>query len=347
MIGLGIETTCDETSLSIVKNGTEVLGLKIFSQIDLHSKFRGIVPEIASRSHLEKINFLLDEVLEEAQLSLEDLNYIAVANRPGLIGSILIGMQMAKCLSFALRIPMIAVDHLEAHLNSVQLENKAICFPYLGVLLSGGNSAIFLVEGYGSLKLIGNTIDDALGEAFDKVAILLGLGYPGGPVIEKIAKSYIPSNKEKSVLPKLLKYAGSQVLFSYSGLKTSVLYYTQKHVEWKQDIPKLAYYFQESAFELVERNIKNAVQLTGVKNVVAGGGVLANSTLQNKLDNLAQKENYYLQYPKKKILCTDNGAMIACLGYNFISRGTNSPLEIRSYPSVSYPSYTIGKEVYL
>lgn len=340
MIGLGIESTCDETSLGVVKDGRRILSLKLYSQIELHKKFNGVVPEIASRVHLEKINFLFDAVKNDSQINTEDFDYVAVSTNPGLIGAIMIGAQFARCLSFIFNLPIIAVNHLEAHLNAITLEEKIISFPYIGVLLSGGNSSIFLVEDYGKLQLIGDTTDDALGEAFDKVAILLKLGYPGGPLVENIARKYSPIKSEKPLFPRLLKEKASSIIsFSYSGLKTSVLRFLQQRNEKDVDLSKVCYYFQETAFELVERNIKKAVKLTGVKNIVIGGGVIANQTLRNRLNNFAIKQKLHLQYPKNKLLCTDNGAMVASLGYYLAQKGKASDLEFKLGSTSTFPFY--------
>jgi N6-L-threonylcarbamoyladenine synthase len=332
LIGLGIESSCDETSIGIVQDGTVLKSLELFSQVSLHSEYRGVVPELASRTHLEKINFLLDLALKNSQVKLSELDYISVANRPGLLGSLMIGSQMARVLSWTLQKPLIAVDHLEAHLSIIQLEKTPPEYPYLGLLLSGGNSALFLVEGPGKMKTLGDTLDDAIGEAFDKVSALLGLPYPGGPEIEKRALEYKRPQGEINPFPYILKET-DKILFSYSGLKTSVLYYIQKNPQFSEQIPYICYYFQKTAFQLVEKNILRAVEKTGIRKIVAGGGVLANGTLRSLLDFLAHKEQLEIYYPEKKLFCTDNGAMVACLGYHFYKNGLFSELDFRISPN--------------
>ncbi len=333
MIGIGIETSCDETSIAIVENGSTILSLKLFSQIKIHSPYKGVVPEIASRSHLEKINHLLEEAFFESNIPKEKVDYISVTDSPGLIGSLMIGAQLARCLSFVLKKPLVCIDHLEAHLNAVKLENKFITFPYIGVLLSGGNSSIFIVNDYQDMQIVGDTIDDALGEAFDKVANLLDLQYPGGPEIEKMAKNYIPSVSEKPIFPKLLKeLPNEKIRFSYSGLKTSVMYYIKKTQVTETNIQKICYHFQNSAFDLVEKNIIKTVNLTGIKKIVCAGGVLANETLRKRLQELAIKMNLNLFFPESKILCTDNGAMVASLGYEIFKMGKINSIDFKISP---------------
>ncbi|MBK9503523.1 MAG: tRNA (adenosine(37)-N6)-threonylcarbamoyltransferase complex transferase subunit TsaD [Leptospiraceae bacterium] len=334
MLGLGIESSCDETSIGIVEDGKTLLSLKIFSQIETHAEFRGVVPEIASRAHLEKINLLLEEALKDANLSLSELSYVAVTSRPGLLGSLMIGAQLARCISFACKIPIVTVDHLEAHLNTVQLENKILTFPYIGVLLSGGNSSIFIVEDFGKMKLIGDTSDDALGEAFDKVSSLLNLPYPGGPAIEKRALQHIKSLADKSPFPELLKDLPSdKIQFSYSGIKTSVMYYIKKQELDESKINEICYHFQNTAFQLVEKNILKAIKLTGIKTIVASGGVLANETLRKRLQTIAIKRKIELYYPERKVLCTDNGAMVASLGYFLFQAGKTDSIDFRVSPN--------------
>ena len=334
MLGLGIESSCDETSIGIVEDGKTLLSLKIFSQIETHAEFRGVVPEIASRAHLEKINLLLEEALKDANLSLSELSYVAVTSRPGLLGSLMIGAQLARCISFACKIPIVTVDHLEAHLNTVHLENKIPTFPYIGVLLSGGNSSIFIVEDFGKMELIGDTSDDALGEAFDKVSSLLNLPYPGGPTIEKRALQHIQSVADKSPFPELLKDLPSdRIQFSYSGIKTSVMYYIKKQEMGESKINEICYHFQNTAFQLVEKNIIKAIKLTGIKTIVASGGVLANETLRKRLHTIAIKKKIELYYPERKILCTDNGAMVASLGYFLFQAGKTDSIDFRVSPN--------------
>lgn len=301
MIGMGIETSCDETSIGIIRDGKELLSLRIFSQIDLHKPYGGIVPEIASRAHLEKINLLLEEAMEEAKIRFEDLSYVAVTSSPGLTGSLMIGAQMARCINMVYGTPILPVCHLQSHFAVLHLEGVPTEFPVLGLLLSGGNSAIYILQGFGRMELVGDTMDDALGEAFDKVAGLLDLPYPGGPHIEAKADGYIPAPDEKPILPPLLRnLPQEEVSFSFSGLKTAVMVLLEKQKEVSKE--QICWNFQNSAFDLVERNLKRAVAKTGIRKVFAGGGVLANTTLQKRLQVWADKNSVELFTPKKKFI---------------------------------------------
>ena len=330
---MGIETSCDETSIGIVKDGSHLLSLQTYSQIELHNKHNGIVPEIASRSHLEKINTLIDLAILESNIKLKDLDYISVTNRPGLLGSLLVGVQTAKALALSLNKPLIPIDHLEAHLSIVMLENKFPEYPFLGLLLSGGNSAIFKVESPDNMRTIGDTLDDALGEAFDKVGILLGMGYPAGAEIERTANMHSKQKGDVSIFPKILKEKSDKVQFSYSGIKTSVIQHIKKNPEFKNNLPKLCYDFQNSVFDLVERNLLKAVESIGIKTVVAGGGVLANTTLRDRMNKLATKHNFQFIYPEKKIYCTDNGAMVACQGFLLLQKYKTNSTDFSISPS--------------
>lgn len=332
MIGMGIETSCDETSIGIVRDGKELLSLRIFSQIDLHKPYGGIVPEIASRAHLEKINLLLEEAMEEAKIGFEDLSYVAVTSSPGLTGSLMVGAQMARCIHMVYGTPILPVCHLQSHFAVLHLEGVPTEFPVLGLLLSGGNSAIYTLQEFGRMELVGDTMDDALGEAFDKVAGLLNLPYPGGPYIEAKANSYVPTPDEKPILPPLLRnLPQDQVSFSFSGLKTAVMVLMEKQKEISQE--RICWNFQNVAFDLVERNLKRAVAKTGIRRIFAAGGVLANSTLQKRLQVWAEKNSVELFTPKKKIYCTDNGAMVASLGYYLFRKGYKRDIDFTVSPS--------------
>ncbi|EKR66329.1 putative glycoprotease GCP [Leptospira weilii str. 2006001853] len=332
MIGMGIETSCDETSIGIIRDGKELLSLRIFSQIDLHKPYGGIVPEIASRAHLEKINLLLEEAMEEAKIRFEDLSYVAVTSSPGLTGSLMIGAQMARCINMVYGTPILPVCHLQSHFAVLHLEGVPTEFPVLGLLLSGGNSAIYILQEFGRMELVGDTMDDALGEAFDKVAGILDLPYPGGPHIEAKADGYIPAPDEKPILPPLLRnLPQEEVSFSFSGLKTAVMVLLEKQKEVSKE--QICWNFQNSAFDLVERNLKRAVAKTGIRKVFAGGGVLANTTLQKRLQVWADKNSVELFTPKKKIYCTDNGAMVASLGYHLFRKGYKKGVDFTVNPS--------------
>ncbi len=330
--GLGIESSCDETSIAVVEDGKKLVSLKIYSQIENHAPYRGVVPELASRAHLEKINPLLEMAINESGIDLKNLSYVAVTAYPGLIGSLMIGATLARCLSLVYELPIIPVNHLEAHLSVLALEENFPSFPSLGVLLSGGNSSIYIYHGFGQMELIGDTMDDALGEAFDKVSSLLNLPYPGGPFIEKAASTFLPPPNHISFFPKLLKESSSEeIAFSFSGLKTSVLYHVKENRE-NLNLPQICFDFQNSAFELVLRNVKKAVAKTGIRNVIFAGGVMANGTLRDRIHLESKKENWTAYYPQKKIYCTDNGAMVACLGYYLWKAGENAPIDFRVSP---------------
>ncbi len=325
-IGLGLESSCDETSASIVRNGREILSNIISSQIDLHAEYYGVVPEIASRAHLEVINSLIDRALKEAGIQFNDLDYVAATNRPGLVGSLLISIQSAKAISCALDIPLIAINHLEAHLYAPFLEGNDVFFPYIGLIVSGGNTALYKVKEIGEIELIGKTVDDAAGEAFDKIAKYLELGYPGGPLIEKMAEK---ATNRKMILPKILADS-KDYRFSYSGIKTAVINYIKQNPDAKKE--DIVYSFQERALELLIRRLFYAARKFRIKDIVVAGGVAANGRLREMLEkNKKENENVLIPSP---ILCTDNGAMVAGLGYQYFKRNMISDLSIDASPRV-------------
>lgn len=322
-LGLGIETSCDETAVSVTEDGIRILSNEVYSQIKEHQMFRGVVPEIASRSHLLKINSLLESALNKAGITIEQTDYVAVTSRPGLVGSLMIGAQMARSIALVANKPVIPVDHVEAHFYAVFAE-KAVRpdYPFLGLLLSGGNSVIFKVTGIGQLEVIGDTTDDALGEAYDKAASATGLGYPGGPYIEKAAAEYLQTNTGKVpvLFSKLLKNTRDEVQFSFSGIKTAVM----RAVKENRPTGHIACEFQRTCFELVERMLIRAAEKTGIKRVVASGGVLANGALRKHLKSI---DGLSVSYPESKLLCTDNAAMIAALGYYYYKAGHSADLD--------------------
>lgn len=333
MIGLGIETSCDETSIAIIKDGVEILSNVVYSQIDEHKKFYGVVPEIASRSHLIKINNVYDEAIKKSKIDIKEIDYIAVTTRPGLIGSLMIGAQFAKILNSIYNIPIMNVDHIEAHFYANFLDRKeSPQYSFLGLLLSGGNTAIYQIDGLNDLKLIGNTQDDAIGEAFDKAASILQLGYPGGPIIEKYANQYVPQENH-NYFSKILKDS-KDISFSYSGIKTALLYLL--HENKNIDIHKICYDYMNTCFELIIRMLKRAIIKTNIKTIEAGGGVLANETLRKMLDTLSDEMNVKIHYPSKKILCTDNAAMIATLGYYYFINGYKTDIDFSVYSNSNF-----------
>ncbi|HSV96180.1 MAG TPA: tRNA (adenosine(37)-N6)-threonylcarbamoyltransferase complex transferase subunit TsaD [Spirochaetota bacterium] len=320
-LGLGLESSCDETSVSVVRNGREILSNLIFSQIALHREYFGVVPEIASRAHLETVNGLVDGALREAGISFKGLGYVAATQRPGLTGSLLIALQSAKAVSYAMNIPMIAVNHLEAHLYAPFLEGREPEYPYIGLLVSGGNTALYHVRGIADFTLIGKTVDDAVGEAFDKVAKLLDLGYPGGPVVESLARTAV---LKKKLFPKILPDPNGDYRFSYSGLKTAVVQY--RRVNPLADRAELVHAFQERALEILVRRVFAASREFGIPRIVVAGGVAANGRLREMLAGAREEgEEVIIASP---VLCTDNAAMVAGLGYHYFRQGLYSPLDI-------------------
>ncbi len=322
VLGLGIESSCDETSVAVVRNGRESLANVIYSQIKEHAPFRGVVPEIASRAHLEKINYVYQGAMEKAGVAPEDLDYVAVTNRPGLTGSLMIGAGFARCLSLVHGVPVIPADHLEAHFYAVRLQDTQMEYPFLGLLLSGGNSAIYRVDGPLKMSVIADTRDDALGEAFDKASSILNLEYPGGPVIERMASTC--ESRRESLFPPLLKNtSGSEIAFSFSGIKTAVL----RAAQAGEEPTRICRDFQASVFELVERMLKRAVRRTGIRRIIASGGVLANGTLRGRLDKIADNDGLTLDYPRERFLCTDNAGMVAALGHELFRAGAAAALD--------------------
>ncbi len=318
ILGLGLESSCDETAASVVRNGREILSNVIYSQIGLHREYWGVVPEIASRAHLEKINRLVDTALGEAGVGFKDLDYVAATSRPGLVGSLLIASQSAKAISFSCGIPYIAVNHLEAHLYAPFLEGWNPEYPYIGLLVSGGNTVLYRVDGVGALTVLGRTVDDAVGEAFDKVAKFLELGYPGGPIIEKLARTAAHRN---ILFPKILPDSG-EYRFSYSGIKTAVITYMKEYPA--ADHAEVVYAFQERALELLVRRAFQALREHGATAIVVAGGVAANGRLREMMEESRRNgETVILPSP---VLCTDNAAMVAGIGYPYFMRGNRDPL---------------------
>lgn len=320
VIGLGLESSCDETAAAVVAEGRDILSNCIYSQVDLHTIYSGVVPEIASRAHLEKINPLINSALEESGVSFTDLDYVAATNRPGLIGSLMIALQCAKTISFTMNIPLIAVNHLEAHLYAPFLEGHDPGYPFIGLLISGGNTVLYEVTGPGQLQVIGRTADDAVGESYDKVAKFLGFGYPGGPVIDRLAKT---AGAGKNLFPKILTDPGD-TRFSYSGLKTAVINYMKQYPD--EDRARVAWSFQERALEILVRRIFAAARSRGIKRMVVAGGVAANSRLRELLAE-EKKPDETIMIPSP-LLCTDNAAMIAGAGYMYYQTGLSDPLTV-------------------
>ena len=316
---LGIESSCDETAAAIVEDGRTIISNVVATQIPFHQEFNGVVPEIASRKHAEWIMPVVHQALGEAGLTLDQIDGIAATNRPGLMGSLLVGLTFGKALAWSKNKPFIAVNHMLAHLYAAHL-SEDIPYPYLGLLV-GGHCIICKVAGFDDITVLGTTVDDAPGEAFDKVAKFYNLGYPGGVVIDRLAKEGNPKAANFPI-PSLHK-GEHRYDVSYSGLKTAVI--NQIDQFWNKDFPKtpenICAAFQETAVRILVGRLLRAVEDTGLTTIVAGGGVAANSRLR---EMLAQKKELACVFPPLN-LCTDNGAMIAGLGYQYLKRGETSP----------------------
>ena len=335
MYVLGIESSCDECAASIVKDGKTVLSNVIATQIELHKPWQGVVPEIASRLHTRWIWSVVDEALSEADIKKSDIDGIAVTNRPGLVGSLLVGLSFAKGLSWSLDVPFTGVDHIRAHLYAPHLEND-IEYPYLGLLVSGGHSVIAVVKGFDDIQVLGTTIDDACGEAFDKIAKHYELGYPGGVAIDRLAQQGDPK-AFRFPSPNLHK-GDHQYDVSYSGLKTAVINQLDQFLNpgFEPTKENIAASFQKRAVDILVKKVKKAVKDTGIKRVVAGGGVTANSYMRASLAGLRDVETFYpsLEY------CTDNAAMIAGIGYHYLKDGICSGYDENARARV--PSFKRG-----
>jgi N6-L-threonylcarbamoyladenine synthase len=318
---LGIETSCDECSAAVVRDGREILSNVIATQIELHKPYEGVVPELASRLHTEWIAQVVRSAISQAGLTNADIDAIAVTSRPGLLGSLLVGLNFAKGFAATLGIPFVTIDHIRAHLYASQIEHS-LQYPYLGVLVSGGHTVICKVSGYDDIDVLGTTIDDAIGEAFDKVAKHYGLGYPGGVVIDRLSKN---GNPTAFLFPGSGLNKGNHPYdISYSGLKTAVINQLDKF--WDGESEKspenIAASFQRTAVGMLMKRVRQALSDTQLKRISAGGGVAANSLLRSELKDL-EKGGYEVSFPSLK-LCTDNGAMIAGLAYRYLCDGVRS-----------------------
>ena len=306
---LAIETSCDETSIAIVKNGSYVESMSIATQIDTHAKFGGVVPEIASRMHTESITFVLEDVLKKTKISMDDISAIAVTYKPGLLGSLLVGIEFAKTLSFVYKKPLIGVNHLIGHIYANNIKTP-LKFPLIALVVSGGHTELILMEDHYKFKLLGSTLDDAIGEAYDKVARVLNIPYPGGPGIEKLALN----GKNTYQLPKSV--TDESYNFSYSGLKSSIINLVHNEKQRGNEINKenLACSFQTTAVEQLTRKLSLALENTNIKNVIVAGGVSANKYLRERIKECCDEHNAELSIPDF-IYCTDNAAMIGAAAY--------------------------------
>lgn len=331
LITLAIESSCDETSAAILKDGRTVLSNVIYSQIDIHEKFGGVVPEIASRNHVEKISTIIDEALDVANVSFDDIDYISTTYGPGLVGALLVGMSTAKALAYSLEVPLVPVNHIEGHICANFIEHPELEPPFVCLVVSGGHTHLVHVKDYGAYEVLGKTRDDAAGEAYDKVARTLGLGYPGGPLIDQQAKLGDP---KAIVFPRT--YLEKESLdFSFSGLKSAVLNYLNS-CKMKQEpihIPNVAAGFQEAVVEVLVNKMEAAAKSVGVDKIALAGGVAANSRLREAVGDMAQRNAWTFYFPSMK-LCTDNAAMIGCAGhYNFL-RGEVADQLLNAVPNL-------------
>lgn len=328
---LGIESSCDETAAAVVKNGREVLSNVIFSQIDLHTLYGGVVPEIASRKHIEKINQVIQEALNKAEKKLEDMSAIAVTYGPGLVGALLVGVSAAKAISFATGIPLVGVHHIEGHISANYIENKELEPPFICLVVSGGHTHLVVVKDYGEYEIIGRTRDDAAGEAFDKVARAIGLGYPGGPKIDRLSKE---GNPEAIRFPRA-KVEESAYDFSFSGLKSSVLNYLNScEMKGERVNPAdVAASFQKAVIDVLVEHALDAVENYGFDRFAIAGGVASNSSLREAFKQECEKRKIAFYHPSP-ILCTDNAAMIGTAGYYEYQKGVRSGLDLNAVPNL-------------
>jgi N6-L-threonylcarbamoyladenine synthase len=329
---LGIETSCDETAAAIVKDGRSILSNVVSSSLKYHRKYGGVIPEIAFRMQLETITEVCACALKKAKLELDDLGLVSVTSGPGLLGSLLVGISFAKALSLSRKIPLTSVNHLYSHIYAGFLDNKAIQLPFIGLVVSGGHTSLFYVKDFDRMQLLGSTQDDACGEAFDKVAKILGLGYPGGALIEKLSRQ---GN------PKKIKFKCSDtdepLNFSFSGIKTAVLYYVREHFAKNIDhrpstidhrlVCDIAASFQEAAVNTLISKSLLACRLKKIRRLVVGGGVAANQRLRDEFCVLSKERGIQVHFPAKA-LCMDNAAMVAGLGYRLFRKGRCSGLDL-------------------
>ncbi|KEP27008.1 tRNA (adenosine(37)-N6)-threonylcarbamoyltransferase complex transferase subunit TsaD [Bacillus zhangzhouensis] len=332
---LGIETSCDETAASIVKNGKEIVANVVASQIESHKRFGGVVPEIASRHHVEQVTIVLEEVMAQANMSFKDLDAIAVTEGPGLVGALLIGVNAAKALSFAHQIPLVGVHHIAGHIYANQLVDE-LQFPCLALVVSGGHTELVLMKEHGSFEVIGETLDDAAGEAYDKVARTMGLPYPGGPHIDRLAHEGEPTIK----LPRAWLEEGSYH-FSFSGLKSAVINTLHNASQKRETIApeNLAASFQESVIEVLVGKTLKAAEAYGVKQVVLAGGVAANKGLREALTSAFTKLPEVNVTIPPLSLCTDNAAMIAAAGTIAFEKGIRGDMAMNGQPGLPLVSY--------
>jgi len=332
MLVLGMETSCDETAAAVVEDGVRVRSSVVASQHDLHGPFGGVVPELACRRHISSVIGVVEEALRRASVGLPDIKGVAVTRGPGLIGALLVGLSAAKSIAYARRIPIVGVHHIEGHLAAIFMETKAPPIPFLGLVVSGGHTMLFRVMSPGSYRILGQTRDDAAGEAFDKVAKLLGLGYPGGPAIDRLARG---GNPAAISFPRPIP-AGLE--FSFSGLKTAVAQWISRNTLPKaSQLADLVASFQEAVVDTLVTKLFAAAKLEGLEHLVVCGGVACNSRLRARLGDEAARLGFqlYLSAPE---YCTDNAAMIAAAGFPRLKRGETDTLDLNAEATIPLPA---------
>ena len=327
MVVLAIESSCDETAAAVIVGGEKALSNVVSSQTQVHRKYGGVVPELASRKHIEAIIPVIREALRKADISLDHVEGIAVTNGPGLIGSLLVGLSVAKAIAYARNLPFVGVNHVEGHLSAIFLENPRLRFPFIGLVVSGGHTCIYRVKHLGRYEWLGGTRDDAAGEAFDKVAKLLNLGYPGGPVIDEVARDGDPQ-----AIPFPRAFISKDSFdFSFSGIKTSVLHYVRKHPHDR--VEDIAASFQEAVVDVLVSKAVQAARALDLPRIVLSGGVASNTRLRTRLQEIAEKEGLEVNIPSP-IFCTDNAAMIGVIGHYYLERGRTSPLTLNAFSNL-------------
>lgn len=328
---LAIESSCDETAAAVIRNGREVLSNVIFSQIDLHTLYGGVVPEIASRKHIDKINQVIEEALQKAEMKLENIDAIAVTYGPGLVGALLVGVSAAKAISFATGIPLVGVHHIEGHISANYIEHKELKPPFVSLVVSGGHTHLVSVKDYGEYEILGRTMDDAAGEAFDKVARAIGLGYPGGPKIDKLSKE---GNPQAIHFPRA-KVASSEFDFSFSGLKSAVLNYLNQCEMKGEEVcaADVAASFQKAVVDVLVDHSMEAVEKYHLDKFAIAGGVASNQTLRLAFEEACREKGIAFYCPSP-VYCTDNAAMIGVAGYYEYIRGVRHGYDLNAVPGL-------------
>ena len=336
MYTLALETSCDETSAAVIQDGRQILSNIISTQVPIHRKFGGVVPEIASRQHIEYVMPIIKEALDTAHVSLQEIDHIGVTYGPGLVGALLVGVAAAKALSFALDKPLVGVNHMEGHIFANFLSHPELEPPFLALVVSGGHTQLVKIEGYNTFTLLGQTRDDAAGEAFDKIARVMGYPYPGGPQIDKLAKD---GNPDAIAFPKAL-HEKHNFEFSFSGLKSAVLNYLHTQEQRKQpyDVHDVAASFQKTVVETLVEKTMDAAAYCGMNKIAVAGGVSANSALAAAMEQACAALGYSFYRPEP-VLCTDNGAMIGCRAYYMALEGHFADLTLNAKPALAISSY--------